>query len=118
MAHRIVFTGKQQLSFEEYKPESVGEKSVAVRTLCSLMSTGTGDIVFNRLFEAGTHWDRWVKYPFYTGYSAVGEVVEIGPAVKSVKVGDRVAVRAGHASNHVVPEDSCNKVPATLDPNF
>jgi 2-desacetyl-2-hydroxyethyl bacteriochlorophyllide A dehydrogenase len=118
MAQRVVFTGKQQLSFEEYKPESVSENSVAVRTLCSLMSTGTENIVFNRLFDAGTHWDRWVKYPFYPGYSAVGEVTETGPAVKSVKPGDRVAIRAGHASNHVVPEERCYKVPTSLDPKL
>jgi len=115
MAQRLVFSGKQQVSLEEFSPESVGEKSVAVRTICSLMSTGTENIVFNRLFEAGTHWDRWVKYPFYPGYSAIGEVIETGPQVKSVKRGDRVALRHSHASNHVVPEDRCYKVPAELD---
>jgi hypothetical protein len=43
----------------------------------SLMSTRTENIAFNRLLEAGSHWDRWVKCPFYPGYSAVGVVDSI-----------------------------------------
>jgi 2-desacetyl-2-hydroxyethyl bacteriochlorophyllide A dehydrogenase len=116
MPQRLVFTAKQQVVFEEFTPDSVGEKSVAVQTICSLMSTGTENIVFNRLFEPGTHWDRWVKYPFYPGYSAVAEVTQTGPQVKGLKAGDRVAIRCGHASHHVIPEDRCYKVPAGLDP--
>ena len=79
------------------------------------MSTGTENIVFNRLFEAGSHWDHWVKYPFYPGYALIGEVEATGPAVKTVKRGDKVALRRTHASCHIVPEDHCYLIPAGVD---
>ena len=78
------------------------------------MSTGTENIVFNRLFDPGTHWDRWVKYPFYPGYCAVGTIEEIGEGVETVKVGDRVALRSGHRSHAVVSEASVYPIPAGI----
>lgn len=98
-ARRLVFTGKQQVSLESFDPGILGEGEVLVRHHLSLMSTGTENIVFNRLFDPGTHWDNWVKYPFYPGYAAVGVVEKVGPGVTTLKVGDRVGSRCGHSSH-------------------
>ena len=113
-AKRIVFTGKQQLSFESFEPGIPGKGEIRVRTGLSLMSTGTENIVFNRLFDPGTHFDNWVKYPFYPGYANVGVVEEAGPEVVDFAPGDRVAFRAGHCSHAVKPAASCYKIPAAL----
>jgi 2-desacetyl-2-hydroxyethyl bacteriochlorophyllide A dehydrogenase len=110
MPQRIVFTGKQEVSLESFTPASVGPNQVGVRSLYSLMSTGTENICFNRLFEPGSHWDGWVKYPFYPGYSMIGEVAEVGSDVTALKVGDTVALRAAHASWHVTDADKCYPV--------
>ena len=115
MGVRVVFTGKQKVALEEFKVEDPRGDKVRVRSVCSLMSTGTENIVYNRLFEAGTHWDRWVKYPFYPGYSLVGEVEAVGEDVKNVKVGDRVVAREGHASHHVLSESQCSPIPAAVN---
>ncbi len=114
MAQRLLFTGKQQVSIEEFDPEPLQENQVLVRTQCSLMSTGTENIVFNRLFEPGTGWDNWVKYPFYPGYLAVGGITAVGSAVENRKVGDRVALRSGHASHHVRAANETFPVPDGL----
>ncbi len=74
------------------------------------MSTGTENIVFNRNFDAGTHWDNWVKYPFYPGYCAVGKV-EV-PGDSGFQVGDPVAVRCSHQSRNVVAMTNCYPIPA------
>lgn len=112
MAKRIVFTGKQALQVEEFTPARTLEAGqVRVRGLCSIISTGTENIVYNRLFDPGTHWDHWVKYPFYPGYSFVGQVAEVGAGVKKVQAGQRVALRQGHAQEQVVPEADCIPVP-------
>jgi len=109
---RLVFRGKQQVELEEFRFSGLGENEVRVRTALSLMSTGTENIVFNRLFDAGTHWDHWVKYPFYPGYSFVGTVEEVGAEVSRLKPGDRVAYRTGgHASLAQVPEEKCYPIP-------
>ncbi|RYG48138.1 zinc-binding alcohol dehydrogenase [bacterium] len=115
MAHRLVFNEKGRVRIEAFEVPPVGPEEVRVRSHCSLMSTGTENIIFNRLFESGSHWDNWIKYPFYPGYLNVGEVVEVGSEVKHRKVGDRVAMRKPHASEHVVPEEKALPVPDGID---
>jgi 2-desacetyl-2-hydroxyethyl bacteriochlorophyllide A dehydrogenase len=113
-ARRVVFTGKQQVQLENFDVGEAGPGEVRVRMALSLMSTGTENIVFNRLFDPGTHWDNWVKYPFYPGYSAVGTVEAVGPDVKTLKVGDRVATRNSHASHSIRKETDCHLIPAEI----
>jgi len=111
MAKRIIFTGKAEVTLEQFDPRSPGEGEVRIATSCTLMSTGTENIVFNRLFEAGTGWDRWVSYPFKPGYSAVGVVTELGSGVTNLTVGQRVVCRQTHASEHVSEALKCYPVP-------
>jgi len=113
--HRVIFPAPSRVELEEFAPEAVGDGAVAVRTLYSLMSTGTELTVLNGEYEVGTHWDHWIQFPFSPGYAAVGEVVEVGPGVDDLEVGDRVALRAGHASQHVVSAQLCSLIPAEVD---
>lgn len=117
MPQRLVFTGERQVSLENFALPTGPLKAneVRVRGLASLLSTGTETIVFARRFEANTGWDRWVNYPFYPGYSFVGEVEAIGSGVKMHRVGDRVGLRSAHASHHIAAEDQCVPVPKNLD---
>lgn len=115
---QILFTGIRQLEIVENNLPAPGDGQVLVRTEVSLMSTGTENICFNRLFAPGTHWDNWVKYPFEPGYSTVGVVEAIGPNVSAIKVGDRVAHRRGHASAHIVGQDMCNTVPDAVPAEY
>ena len=55
MAERIVFIAKQEVNLKPFTPPSVGPDNIAVRSLYSLMSTGTENIVFNGLYEPGSH---------------------------------------------------------------
>lgn len=106
---RLAFTGKQQVQLEEFDVPELQEGEVLVRIEYSLMSIGTENIVFNRLFDPGTHWDNWVKYPFLPGYCAVGTVLASrGQALGS---GDRVTVRCGHGSLAVAEEAKCVRIP-------
>ena len=107
MENRIVFTGKGELKLEEFNLSAQGDNQVTVRTICSLISTGTELIVLNRMFDPGTHWDNWIKYPFYPGYAAMGEIVSTGKDVSCLKPGDKVVHRGGHASAAVVDAEQC-----------
>jgi 2-desacetyl-2-hydroxyethyl bacteriochlorophyllide A dehydrogenase len=111
---RLVFTGLRQVSLENFELEEPGPGQVRFRTEFSLMSTGTENIVFNRLFDPGTHWDLWVRYPFYPGYSAVGVVEKVGDGVSSLRPGDRIASRVSHRSVALVEENECVRIPSTL----
>jgi 2-desacetyl-2-hydroxyethyl bacteriochlorophyllide A dehydrogenase len=113
-ARRVVFTAKQQASLESFSLPEPAAGEVRVRIELSLMSTGTENICFNRLFDPGTHWDHWVKYPFYPGYTAVGTVEAVGPNVTALKPGMRVACRCGHQSHTNFSQDRCYPIPAQL----
>jgi 2-desacetyl-2-hydroxyethyl bacteriochlorophyllide A dehydrogenase len=113
-AQRFVFHGKQQVELEKYELAELGPKDVRVRLAYTLMSTGTENIVFNRLFDPGTHWDSWVKYPFYPGYTGAGVVEAVGSEVTLLKVGDRVALRSRHASHVVTEESKCFLIPDSI----
>jgi 2-desacetyl-2-hydroxyethyl bacteriochlorophyllide A dehydrogenase len=116
MPTRIVFTGKQQVQLEAFEPRSLDAGRVRVRALYTLMSTGTENIVFNRLFDPGTHWDKWVQYPFEPGYCFVGVVEATGKSVTEFQPGQVVFGRLGHASHHVVPTERLFPVPYGIEP--
>ena len=112
---RIVFTGKQQVRLESGAVAEPGPGEVRIRTHTSLMSTGTENIVFNRNFDAGTHWDHWVKYPFYPGYALSGTVESIGEGIPDFIPGDRVVARCQHQSHPIIKVDQCLPLPDGID---
>ena len=111
MAQRIVFPRKDEVELEEFDLDDVGDGALWLRSTHSLMSTGTEGIALHGLFDDGTHWSRYVRYPFHPGYSTVGAVEAVGPGVTDFAAGDRVVARLGHASDHVVPTKLCTRVP-------
>ena len=111
-SRRVVFSGKQQVHLEDFELPPIKNGEVLVRSQFSLMSTGTENIVFNRLFDPGTHWDHWVKYPFCPGYSVVGIVEASNDS--SLKPGDHVAMRLGHQSHSVVEASKCALIPNSI----
>ena len=68
----------------------------------SLISIGTELHCLNGVFEPGTNWYDWVKYPFRPGYSMVGRVVAVGEDVGGIEVGDRVASYGLHQQYYKV----------------
>jgi hypothetical protein len=77
-SRNIVFIGKDEVTVSTEVVREPGPGEVLIRAKKTLISTGTEGICLSRLFEAGSHWDRWVKYPFYPGYSMVGQVAAVG----------------------------------------
>jgi 2-desacetyl-2-hydroxyethyl bacteriochlorophyllide A dehydrogenase len=111
----VTFREQGKVELEEFELAALSDGAVEVRTLYTLVSTGTELTVLKARFEAGSHWDQFVTFPFYPGYAAVGEIVRVGPAVEGLTTGDRVALRAGHASRHVVPALDCTPIPPGID---
>ncbi|HKR95027.1 MAG TPA: alcohol dehydrogenase catalytic domain-containing protein, partial [Candidatus Angelobacter sp.] len=85
-----------------------------LRSRASLISTGTELTAFAHRFERGTHWESWVKYPFLPGYATVAQIEKVGKNIRNAKVGDRVVIRAPHASHHVVKKTQITFVPSTI----
>lgn len=92
----IVFTGQNQVETRREAVPALQSGQILVAGSKSLISTGTECICLARNFAPGTHWDNWVKYPFYPGYSHTGRVVEVASDVSSIKAGDRIAAHVRH----------------------
>jgi 2-desacetyl-2-hydroxyethyl bacteriochlorophyllide A dehydrogenase len=107
----VVFTGQDQVEVRDEPIGDPGTGEVLVRASKTLISTGTESIVLGRLFEAGSHWDRWVQYPFAPGYSMAGRVAAVGAGVRGVREGDRVAVRKPHHQYVVAAEGALTPIP-------
>jgi 2-desacetyl-2-hydroxyethyl bacteriochlorophyllide A dehydrogenase len=114
LSNRVAFTGKQAVELQSHSLAGPAAGEVLVKTTWSLMSTGTENIVFNRNFAPGTHWDNWVKYPFFPGYCAVGSIIAVGEGVPASRVGENVAIRAGHAAHHLIKADEAYPIPAGI----
>lgn len=92
----IVLTGKQQVELKTEPTPEAPEGGLVVQTRLSLISTGTETICYRSEMDDGSHWQGWVKYPFYLGYSSVGTVVELGRGTEGFDVGDRVFSTSNH----------------------
>jgi len=136
----LTYMGQRDLRVSDADdPGPVLDNEVKLRSLFSGVSHGTemnvyrGDAPFYRkkldhatgLFvEAGGE-ELW-RYPirscdpgvWYMGYCNVGEVVELGNAVKNLMVGDIVITNAPHQSLAVKLEWECVKLPDGLDPLY
>lgn len=107
----IVFTGQDRVEVQTKDVPELNPNEVLVQASKTLISADTESICLHRLFEPGSHWDKWVKYPFSPGYSMVGRVVAVGSDVTSVREGERVAVRQPHQQYVVVPVEALYRVP-------
>jgi len=110
----LVFTGKNRIELWREPVPEPGPGQLLVATQKTLISAGTECICFQRHFEPGTHWDNWVKYPFYPGYSNAGRVLQVGEGVTAFQPGDRVATRMSHRQYFVLEAERALKIPAAV----
>jgi len=110
-SYGIFFTGRDQIECREIDLPEPKAGEVLIEARRSLISTGTECTCLRRDFEADTHWDQWVQYPFRPGYSHVGVVTRTGAGVTSLKPGDRVASWSWHAHHVIVAEGEAIRIP-------
>jgi 2-desacetyl-2-hydroxyethyl bacteriochlorophyllide A dehydrogenase len=131
MGQVTVFAQPRTLTFADYPDPPLGPREVRLKTLFSGISTGT-ELTAYRGSNPYIHkrWDAdqrlFIKtdqpsqqYPLSGwGYEEVGEIVETGPQVNQVKVGEVVYGTWGHKTHHVVDEEyaSTRRLPAGLEP--
>jgi len=107
----IAFTGANLVELHDLPVPTPAAGEVLIETRRTLISIGTELTCLGRRFEPGSHWDQWVKYPFYPGYSNAGVVTQTGPGVTLFKVGDRVASRTAHQRFVIARETELVAIP-------
>lgn len=101
----IVFTKPQTAELLEKETRPVEGSLVMVKMEYTVVSGGTERAAIMNMPNTPQ------VFPYSLGYCGVGRVVEIGPDVKKVVVGDRVLVYHGiHTQYNVVPEADVTKV--------
>lgn len=114
MGTELVFTGPKRVGFRDYEEKPLAGGEVRLRTLFSGIShgtemnmyRGTSPTIHRKVVEGlFTEGSGEPAYPFTYGYEEVGEVVEVGPGVEGVEVGQRFALSYGHRTTAVVPAE-------------
>jgi 2-desacetyl-2-hydroxyethyl bacteriochlorophyllide A dehydrogenase len=94
---------------------------VRIQAIASAISHGTEMLVFRGLVPEGLELDLPTlqgsfTFPIKYGYASVGRVVEAGPDVSCLAIGDAVFVHHPHQSTYVVPSTMPIRLPDGLDP--
>lgn len=110
----VFFLAKDTVAIQENAVPPVGPAEVMVKLRRSLISTGTECICLQRNFAPGTHWDKWVQYPYRPGYSAAGTVAAVGATVSDLAMGDRVAVPVKHGQFAAIDARRASRIPDTV----
>ena len=131
-----MITKPREIGYGDYEEPPLQSNEVRLRTTYSGISQGTELTVYRgvnpymlkkwdsarKLFVQGEQ--ASLEYPAGSGYEAVGRVIETGPAVNKVAIGD--VVYGGewygwkHKTTHVLTEDAAlrQKMPGNVDPRL
>jgi len=99
-ARRVRFTGPGRVDLETIEVEAPLENEVLIQALYSCISPGTERSHY--LAEENTV-TRDSPGPFYPGYSNIGRILQVGPGVDNLRVGQFVATALPHLSHAIFP---------------
>ncbi len=94
----VVFRAAGDVYIEERDVPTPQPGQLLVRTICTLISTGTELTILNGCGTPGSKWAQYGKFPFVPGYDNIGEVVAVGAGVDNAWVGKRVGSYGSHAA--------------------
>ena len=114
MPQELIAPDREQVAFREYPSEPLREGQVRVKSLFAAAKHGTELSLFKgyanprgrfdgqlRVFD---HQGEGANYPARLGNMAVGEVVEVGPKVDLLQVGDTVFAHGPFRQEHIWPQ--------------
>ncbi len=116
MPQRIVFREKGEVELQTYELPDMGDSDLLVRTLYSLISTGTETTLLHQKYAPDSHFARMFSFPqIKTGVQAVGQIEQVGSNVEGFGVADRIFMRMAHGSHQVIAAERCSLVPSGID---
>lgn len=107
----VVFPQKQNIAVETEEVVAPAPDEMLCRAEKSLVSIGTESFCLRGIFDPGTNWADWVKYPFRPGYSMAARVVALGDQIKNFRVGDRIATWVPHQQYFRITEIDAYRIP-------
>lgn len=119
-ARAAYFIGPRAVELRDIPHETLLPDSVRVRTTLSAISAGTELLFYRGQLEAGIPidatlpWAGTLSYPLRYGYAAVGCITEVGSALESRLVGQRVFTFQPHQEEITARFDHCVRLPNGL----
>lgn len=111
LSKNVVFKGPMQPETELRELPPPGPDELQCRAVRSLVSAGTEIRCLKGIFEPGTNWESWVRYPFYPGYSMAAVVMAAGKQTAGFQPGDRIFAHAPHCQFFNISASLANPVP-------
>ena len=97
-SQRLHCTDKARIEVVDIEVPSPGEGQILVENACTAVSVGTELYVWLNGAEPG----RSPSFPHAMGYCSAGTVIDKGPGVAEVEIGDRIAGQGCHASHQLL----------------
>src|SRR5579872_373095 len=113
--YRAVFTAPRQVALEPQEWADPGPGQVLLRTERTLIRTGTELTGLTGDFPPNSRWADYMRYPVGVGYSNVATVAALGDGIERIRVGERVASTAAHATHALFPAQHLRPVPEEID---
>jgi len=106
----IVFPAPKVVEIEERPIPTPAEGEVLIKTICTVISTGTELSILNADYPPGSYWANYGTLPFDPGYDNIGTVVDVGPGVDRVLVGTKAGTYGAHARYVVQPASTIRPI--------
>jgi len=114
-ATRIIFPARGTVELQRYALPPLEDGQVLVRSLYSLMSIGTETTILHQRYDSDTHFARMFSFPqLQTGVQTLG-FVEATAGDSEFARGQKLYLRMGHGSHHVMDSRDCSAVPENID---
>ena len=110
-SRNIVFPEPGAVEIRKEQVPAPGRGEVLCRASQSLVSLGTESHCLRGVYDPGTYWEEYIRFPFRPGYSMAARVLAIGEGVTRHSVGDRVTSWATHSEHFLAAEDQVFPVP-------
>ncbi len=113
MDKQIIFVEKNKAELLDVDSKPMGSNQVRVKTVYSTISNGTekANLIADSALSPSSNPNKKPVFPRFLGYSTSGIVVEKGEDVKTLEIGDRVAMyNTTHRSYNVVDENWAVKI--------
>lgn len=113
-SRNIIFPRRAEVEVREQEIAGPGPGEVLCRAALSLVSPGTEGHCLRGIYDPGTYWEEYIRYPFHPGYSMAARVIAVGDGVASHRIGDRVTSWAPHSEYFLSPENQLFAIPDAI----
>ena len=107
----VIFKKPREVVVEDHAKPVPGPGEVLIRSLKTLISTGTELTILGGRFPEKSAWANYGKFPFVPGYDCVGMVEAAGEGVDASIVGKMVECSTPHSMYGITPVDGTHEIP-------